>query len=61
MIYSYFKTTSTKPPRQSFKSTPDIPLENPKFTNNSKKHRLIPLILARATAKTLKLTFEAIA
>lgn len=60
MINSYFRTTPTKPPTQSFYSTTRIPIERPITQLKYKKYKLFILIIARATLKTLKLSFEAI-
>lgn len=62
MINSYFRNanTATKPSLPSFYTTNRIPIEKPIAQLKYKKYKLFILIIARATIKTLKLSFEAI-
>jgi hypothetical protein len=57
MINSYFKTTPTKYPTQSFYTKSLLSTEKANNLLKYKKYKLILLILSRATFKTLRLSF----
>lgn len=61
MINSYFKTTINKPATQSFYATNRLTAEKTYLQNKFKKYKLIALLLSRATFKTLKISFDAVA
>lgn len=61
MINSYFKTTITKPPSQSFYAINRLSVEKTNLQNKLRRYKLIALMLARATFKTLKISFDAVA
>lgn len=61
MINSYFKTAINKPSTQSFYGTSRLNAEKTYLQNKFKKYKLIILLLSRATFKTLKIAFDAVA
>ena len=60
MINSFFKTTINRPSQQSAPSSNRLSFDKPYLQVKFKKYKLIILLLTKATAKTLKLSFDAI-
>ena len=60
MINSFFKTTINRPSQQNIPPHNRLSYEKPYLHLKFKKYKLVLLLLSKTTAKTLKLSFDAI-